>query len=372
MATKVAVIGGGYGGVAVAKALDEFAEVSLIEPRETFVHNVASLRAVVNPGWIERIFLPYDHLLSRGRVVRDRAAEVGAGGVTLASGERIEVDVIILATGSRYPYPAKIDLEDVAEATAKLLATHQALADSERVLLLGAGPVGLELAGEITAVWPKKSVTIVDPGDDILPGPYPHELRVELKRQLDRLGVTLLLGTSLSEAPPSAPGARFTFTATIDDGTTATADIWFRCHGVEPVTDYLAADLAAARRSDGYLEVTDQLSLPGYPHVFAIGDITSVPEAKKAQAALAHAKVVAANVSSLLRDEGDPVDYQPEAPAISVPLGPSSGASYAAHAGLLDAETTARIKGRDLMIPTFAQLLGLSESALAPQGQATT
>ena len=59
MTATVAVVGGGYGGIAVAKALDEIADVRLIEPRETFVHNVAALRAVTDPDWIGRLFLPY-------------------------------------------------------------------------------------------------------------------------------------------------------------------------------------------------------------------------------------------------------------------------------------------------------------------------
>jgi NADH dehydrogenase FAD-containing subunit len=49
--TTVAVIGGGYGGVTAAKALDDVADVTLIEPRDMFVHNVATLRAVVDPEW---------------------------------------------------------------------------------------------------------------------------------------------------------------------------------------------------------------------------------------------------------------------------------------------------------------------------------
>ena len=75
----VAVIGGGYGGTHAAKALDEFADVTLVEPRDAFVHNVAALRALVEPDWLPRIFLPYDQLLANGRVVRDRAVDVDAG-----------------------------------------------------------------------------------------------------------------------------------------------------------------------------------------------------------------------------------------------------------------------------------------------------
>jgi NADH dehydrogenase FAD-containing subunit len=368
MTATVAVVGGGYGGIAVAKALDEIADVCLIEPRETFVHNVAALRAVTDPDWIGRLFLPYSRLLARGRVIRDRAARVDAGSVTLGSGGQIEVDYIILATGSRYPFPAKLDLDEALAASAKLHTTHQALARAGHVLLLGAGPVGLELAGEIKAAWPEKSVTIVDPAHDILAGAYPDEFRAELHSQLAALGVTLILGTSLATELPSGPGVAQTFTATTQNGTAIAADIWFRCYGVEPVTDYLAADLQAARQADGHLRVTDELWLPGHPAVFAIGDITAIPEAKKAQAAAAHAQVVATNISSLIRGKRDQVSYQPHPPSISIPLGPAGGASYAPHAGVVNAETTARLKGADLMIPAYAQLLGLPE----PAGQEAT
>jgi NADH dehydrogenase FAD-containing subunit len=56
---SVLVVGGGYGGITVAKALDDVADVTVIEPRDTFVHHVAALRAVVDPEWVERIFLPF-------------------------------------------------------------------------------------------------------------------------------------------------------------------------------------------------------------------------------------------------------------------------------------------------------------------------
>jgi apoptosis-inducing factor 2 len=95
---SVVVIGGGYGGVTTAKELDDVADVVLVEPKDAFVHNVAALHALVDPSWLPRIYLPYDGLLARGRVVRDRAAKVDAGRVTLAAGEEIRPDYIVLAT----------------------------------------------------------------------------------------------------------------------------------------------------------------------------------------------------------------------------------------------------------------------------------
>jgi apoptosis-inducing factor 2 len=264
----------------------------------------------------------------------------------------------VLATGSSYPFPAKMHVDDRAGATAALGATRGELAGAGRVLLLGAGPVGLELAGEIKAAWPDKAVTIVDPADDILSGGYPDEFRAELRGQLAELGVELVLGTSLAEPPPSEPGEAKTFTVTTHSGVEIAADIWFRCFGVAPVSDYLAGDLASARRPNGHVEVTDHLLLPGQDRVFAIGDMTALPEPKMSYIAGKHAELVIGNIRALLAG-GEPAKYQPAPPAISVPLGPTGGATYTAEVGILDAQTTSQLKGGDLRIGRLVKLFGL-------------
>ncbi|OLO80803.1 NAD-binding protein, partial [Actinomyces naeslundii] len=66
---RVTIVGGGYGGITVAKALDDIAEVTLVEQKDTFVSHAAALRAAVDRDWAEKIFLPYDRLLTNGRVL---------------------------------------------------------------------------------------------------------------------------------------------------------------------------------------------------------------------------------------------------------------------------------------------------------------
>lgn len=197
-------------------------------------------------------------------------------------------------------------------------------------------------------------MTLVDPSADILSGGYIEQFRAELRRQLNVLGVELILGTSLLEAPPSNPGEARTFTLPTRSGRPITADVWFQCFGVAPVSDYLAANLAPARRADGHLEVTAELRLPGQDRVFAIGDITAIAEAKTAGQ---HAEVVASNVRSLIHGNRELVTYTPEAPGISLPLGPTGGASYSPHLGVLNAKTTSTMKGADLRTGSYAQLL---------------
>src|SRR6202165_4934440 len=282
----VVVVGGGYGGTAVARALDETSNVVLIEPKDAFMHNIAALRALVDPSWLSRIFLPYTHLLTKGRVVRDRAIVVDPHRVLTASGEKLSADYIVLATGSRYPFPAKTDLVNTNLAQEQIRQAHRALAQADRVLLVGAGPVGIELAGEIRHVWPDKSIVLLDVADEILGGPYKPELKAELRRQLIDARVELILGSPLRQAPPTQPGELGTFTVTTEAGTDVIADIWFRCYGVVPNSDYLGDALVPARRADGFIEVGPTLQVAGQTTVFAIGDVSTADSKMAAFAGL--------------------------------------------------------------------------------------
>jgi apoptosis-inducing factor 2 len=358
----VIVVGGGYGGAATAKALDEIADVVLIEPKDEFVHNIAALRALVDPEWTDRIFYPYRRLLSRGRVVHDRAVHVEAGAVTIGSGERIPADYVVLASGSTYPFPAKMDVHDSATAKSRIAATRAELIKADRVLLLGAGPVGLELSGEIKAAWPNKAVTLLDPIDDVLSGQYSDAMRKEIRRQLEELGVNLLLGTSLTEEPSTPPGVASTFTATTTSGEEITADIWFRCYGIVPNSDYLSEELAEARLANGHLEVTPELRLAGQETVFAIGDLTAIPEAKRGGAAGRHAEVVASNIRALIEDSDELVAYQPAPPLILLPLGPTGGVSQLpGQEDFAGPEMTAQIKGQHMFVDRYAEMFNLGE-----------
>ncbi|MFC4585218.1 NAD(P)/FAD-dependent oxidoreductase [Sphaerisporangium corydalis] len=356
----VAVVGGGYGGARVAKALDDVAEVVLVEPKDAFVHNVAALRALVAPEWLPRIYFPYDNLLARGRVVRDHAVSVDSKRVVTGSGEEIAADYIVLATGSAYPFPGKADAVDTDAAHARYRASHEALAQAGRVLLLGAGPVGLELAGEIKAVWPDKHVTIADMADDILAGPFKPELRAELRRQLDALGVELLLGSPLREAPPTAPGTAGTFTVTTGAGSEVTADIWYRCYGVTPLTGYLADDLVAALTPASFVEVTPELRVTGHDTIFALGDITTLGPPMAGHASQ-QSEVVAANIRALISGEGELAEYVPMGPAIAVPLGPKGGAGeFPGQDGVVPGSVVADVKGRHMLVDPLVELFGVT------------
>jgi apoptosis-inducing factor 2 len=356
---RVVVVGGGYGGITVAKALDDEAEVVLVEPRDTFVHHIGALRALVDPDFAPSIFMPLDRLLANGRVVRERAVRVDPDRVALESGEELSADFVVLATGSRYPYPAKPEGHVAEHALARLREGHEALSAAGHALIVGAGPVGLELAGEIRAAFPEVRVTIADIGADILDGPYAPELRDEIRSQLEGLGVGLLLGSPLTAMPPGEPGRLGAFTVRTEAGASVEADVWFRCYGVAPVSDYLGRDLAAARTPQGFIEVGPELRVAGHERVFALGDV-STADRKMAAFARYQAEVVAQNIRALAGGGTELAVYERHAPAIALPLGPDGGAGqFPGQDGIVGPEVVSEVKGRDMMVGGLAQTLGL-------------
>jgi apoptosis-inducing factor 2 len=183
----------------------------------------------------------------------------------------------------------------------------------------------------------------------------------ELRRQLTALGAELLLGSPLRAEPPTAAGELGTFTVATQAGTEVTADIWFRCYGVTPASDYLAGGLAAARRPDGFIEVTPELLVTGQERVFALGDVSAADQNKGAGAAGRQARVVAGNIRALITGDGELARYQPPPTGIIVPIGPGGGAGQRpGTVDLVPAEMVAQLKGRDMMVQRFVDLLGLS------------
>jgi NADH dehydrogenase FAD-containing subunit len=355
MQPLVVVVGGGYAGVRVAKLLDPYARVVLIEPKDAFQHNVAALRALVEPSFGRRMFFPYGRLLTRGLVRRDRVVSADAGRVQLASGDELRPDILVLATGSAYPFPAKAAQLAHADAIAGYAALHANLARARRVLLLGAGAVGLELAGEIGARWPDKRVTLIDPAERILPGPYDERLRVELRRQLLGFGATLLLGHRLVEPPASAPGELAPVHVRTSAGASVEADLWLRCHGITPVSDYLTGELAPARSPDGYVTVDEYLRVT--PGVYAIGDLAAI-DVNKVAVAQRQAQCVAATITAEITGAGPAVPYEPEPATTVIPFGPAGGAGWAVgRDGVLPAAVVAQVKGEHMLLGKYEELL---------------
>lgn len=352
---RVTVVGGGYGGITVAGGLDDVAEVTLVEQKDQFVHHAAALRAAVDSIWTHTIFMPYTRLLKRGRVVHGQATRVDGTTVHLANHDPITADYLVLATGTTYPYPAKHNIPTAALAKERLEETREKLSRARRVLLVGAGTVGIEFAGELYSNFPDIEVIMVDRAPHILgTDEYAPELRDILTKDLQAAGVRLVLGAPLAYLPPTDIGTLEPFHVETEAGVGIDADMWFLCYGAQTASGYLRANYGDILNDLGQVAVDPYMRVKGAPGVYAVGDITDVNESKRADAARAHARVVVANIKAEIAGKKPNTTYQPGKMWIVLPLGIEGGASQLTgengQSQIVGPEETAEIKGNDLMV----------------------
>lgn len=362
---RIVVIGGGYGGITVAKGLDPLADVILIEQKDQFVHHAAALRAAVDEVWENAIFMPYSNLLTRGTFIQGTVAKVEGTTVYVYGQEPIEADYVVFATGSTYPFPAKYSSSRAQVARARLEQLHDNLAHAESVLIVGGGTVGIEFTGELASAFPSMQITIVEKADDLLSTPgYTDELREEIKAQLKELGVRVITGAELAYLPPHNVGELGHFTVATKEGETVEADIWFQCYGSRANSGYLVGtEYESLLHPDGTLRVDATMQVSGHENVYAVGDLTDVRESKRADAARQQARVVISNIASQLSGDAPEVSYEPTKEWVILPLGPQMGASQLLDSDgssrILGMEETAEIKGTDLMVSVIRSQLNL-------------
>lgn len=357
----VIIVGGGYAGTALAKKLDANAEVTLVEPRDAFIHNVAAIRAVVDPTLLKRIILPYQNLLKNGRVIRSRAVAIEDRSVILDSGARLTADVIAVATGSSYARPFKPSTHNASDFAAGIVSTHESLKKASRIAIAGAGAVGVELAGEIAAGMKGKQVILVSDGPSLFPS-FTNRLERSLEAQLQKLSVTLRLGVKVqADALPDQP---IWGPLPLSTGETISADLSIPALGSHPVTDLLKTAGDVSLDGLGRVKVDAWLRPQRRGNLFSLGDCASTGEAMTIVAITRQAPWLAKTILAVL--QGARVEelsrYAPwPVPPILLPLGPSQGASVLPLGGgvATGAFVTAAIKGKGLFISKYRKEFGL-------------
>jgi len=163
------------------------------------------------------------------------------------------------------------------------------------VIIVGAGAVGVELAGEILTVYPSKRVTFVDMATTILPG-FDERAAGYSLRWLEKRGAELVLGEAIEAIRHES--------VLLKSGTELLADVVYKCVGVQPNTGMLASSPFA--KSFGFrnsIEVNDHLQVEGYPRVYAVGDLMSHSsrELKLGHTAELNGHLAAHNIAAAVR-----------------------------------------------------------------------
>ena len=320
---RIIIVGGGYAGTTLARALDASFDVVLVEPRDAFVHNVAAIRAIVDQDLIGKIILLYDRLLKRGRVVRDRVLSVAEGEVRLASGQSLSGDAIVLATGSTYAQPFKPVTDLTADFRTASASTSAKVKAAKSIAIVGAGAVGVELAGEIASTLKGKSVTLVSSTRTLFPE-FPTALGASLAAQLKAMGVTVKTGVTADGVQTDRPGPG---PLRLSSGETVQADLVIPAIGTRPQAGLLASHAQARFDRLGRCLVDGWMRPAGLKTVFAIGDMAANGDMMTIVASSRQAPWLAKTLAALAAGKNieDLPAYTPlPAPPILVPLGRSA------------------------------------------------
>ena len=334
-ALHVVIIGGGFGGIAAARALKRApVRLTIVDRRnhhlfQPLLYQVAT--AALNPADIAS---PIRRILRRQRnasVILGEASSIDTRTkiVHLLDGE-VAYDYLIVASGATHSYfghdewlepaPGLKTLEDAVEIRRRVLVAYEAaerevdtseIANWMTFVIIGGGPTGVEMAGALAEISrrvlerdfrkidPSRArIVLIEAGPKVLPAMSP-ESSVSARRQLERLGVEVI-----TDSPVTAVDDRgVTHGGTRLDSRTV---IWAAGVAASPLGKALGADVKLDRA--GRVIVNQDLSVPGADGVFVIGDLASIKSDGKpvpglSPAAMQEGRHAAKNIMRSIRGE---------------------------------------------------------------------
>jgi len=341
----VVVIGSGFGGLFVTKALRKAdVEITLIDRTshhlfQPLLYQVAT--GILSEGEIAPSTREILRRQKNVRVVQGLVETIDLESKTIGwrfhDEERTSAyDSLVIASGAGQSYfgnpqyatfaPGMKSIDDALELRARIFAAFELAEiadDPEEVsrlltfVVVGAGPTGVEMAGQIRElanrtlarefrrIDPTKArVILVDGAGQVLSA-FGEQLGAKAERDLSRLGVEVVLHAMVTSLDATGLTLRHA------DGSTerieAVCKVW--AAGVEgsPLGRLVADQAGATVDRAGRVEVNDHLTLPGHPEVYVIGDLMSLPGVPGvAPAAIQSAQYAAASIAARVEDRPAP------------------------------------------------------------------
>ena len=302
MTHHVVVVGAGFGGLAVTQGLaGAGVKITIVDQRNHHLFQPLLYQVGTASLATSEIAWPIRHLFRKRKEVTTLLGEVTGvdtrnRSVCLEDGGVIQYDTLVLATGARHAYfghdewepyaPGLKTLEDATSIRRRILLSFERAereTDPERraalltFVIVGGGPTGVELAGAIAELAQQNlpleyrhidtrqaRVMLIEAGPRILPS-FTEDLSAYAHASLERLGVEIQLGRAVREC--SGEGVIYG-----DRALAAKVILW--AAGVRASSAAAWAGLPAD--SAGRAQVEADLTAPGHPEIFVIGDTATV------------------------------------------------------------------------------------------------
>ncbi len=304
---RVVIVGGGFGGLYAARSLGGLpVQVTLIDRRNFHLFQPLLYQVATGALSPANIAAPLRAILKQQKNARVLLGDVTgfdvAGRRVLLSDGDVPYDMLIVATGVRHHYfgnnhweemaPGLKTVEDATEIRRRVLLAFEAAereTDPARIkdwltfVVVGGGPTGVELAGalaEIARYTLRDNFRSIDPAaaqivlleaaDRVLSS-YPEDLARKAADALARLGVTVRTGAAVTDIQPDAVTVRGEQTETISTRTV----LWSAGVAGSPLGKALAEATGVPLDRAGRVMVQPDMSLPGHPDIFVIGDLAN-------------------------------------------------------------------------------------------------
>ncbi|MDH6244287.1 FAD-dependent oxidoreductase [Mycobacterium sp. OTB74] len=277
---RIVVAGLGDTGILAAIRLAGRADVVGISTKQGLVSGQElGLRVSRPDDWARDYLIGFRRFrgLDSVRIVHGAltGADLTARTVSVATADGTETnepfDALVISTGTSNGFWRQPNVQSADAVAADLTATHQRLARADRIAIVGGGVAAVSSAANLARTLSDKRIDLYFPGAEVLPGYHPGT-RERIEHRLTEAGVRL------------HPGHRAVLPADHDEITSgpigfstgqppseADAVLW-AVGRVLPNTGWLPLDVLD---DDGFVRVTPQLQVPGYPGVYSVGDVAA-------------------------------------------------------------------------------------------------
>jgi NADH dehydrogenase len=298
---RVVVVGGGFGGLAAVRSLaGADVGVTLVDRRNHHLFQPLLYQVATAALSAPDIAAPLRRILHRQRnvsVILDEVTGIDPASRTLQlTGSNLPYDHLVLATGASHSYfghdewaehaPGLKSLEDALSIRSRVLLAYEAAErtddDAERracltFVVVGGGPTGVELAGALAEIArftltrnfrrfdPRDARVVLVEGEDRVLGTYPRELSESARRQLERLGAEVRTDALVTHV--DAGGVEVG-----SERIEARTVLWAAGVAASPLGQFLGTPLDRA----GRVLVEPDLTVPGHPEIFVVGDLAAV------------------------------------------------------------------------------------------------
>ncbi|KAL9554968.1 hypothetical protein MBANPS3_002570 [Mucor bainieri] len=308
---SVVIIGGGFTGFTVASILDQMPRfyVTLIDTKDSFEYTPGIVKKIINPEQTSSLRVRHDAYVKNGRVIIGYAEDLANGGKSVTvNGEVIYFDYLVVATGSAYSSQLKSTDTSSLYRMSGLEESYLELLKARKVLIIGGGLVGCELASEISqhrfpGAYSKKEVTLVDSHSNVVNRSDPRQQSVASKYLRD-LGVTVVCNEKILDFDSSNDNVYLGSSGRIYSG----YDKVFIATGTRPNSNLFTSSVSDNSLDNcldawGRIKVkaTLQIDHYKYEHIFAGGDVTNVVEEKTGYAATISGVCIARNICRLVK-----------------------------------------------------------------------